>query len=411
MLLSLLLMSLSLAGEPHGPGSVGWNTLQETADEAFDRGPGVAWDARTDALDAARRAEPSPLQSFFLQLEPDPRPGANALEGLQAAVQIGIGDRRGRQRALWQSLGHESRAGETEQRWRFHQAVTDDFLTWWLADAIAEHLAEHADELDAWLAPFVSGVAQGTMSAAQLDDLRAEVSRLRAEVADAAYEAEVARGALSSRLGWDAHPVTGGLATLSAVAVEARNPWRALPEVLDRHPAIARLDAAIRSAEAQAAAARWSTPAQLGVGTSVRTGADGTPQVVPLLLLTVPLSNPDAPLARTSMGEARALAAEAGWERVRLAAWVRAEADALDAAQQRWQSLDTAVEQPLRARLKRLEDGLVRGLAGATEVILARRDLHEAFHRRTLAAAEVLRRRARGDVLLDLIHPTSEASP
>jgi hypothetical protein len=169
---------------------------------------------------------------------------------------------------------------------------------------------------------------------------------------------------------------------------------------VDALPELRALDAQAAALRAEARAARADSPVSLSAGAVLRLTPDGTLSAGPLLALQVPLANPSAPEARAADGRAEAVTAERAWRLTQLRAEVEAEAAALDAAVARHAAVTATVEAPLRGRLERLELAHDRGLVPVEAVLVARRDVHEAFHDRALAAADLLARRARGTALL-----------
>lgn len=398
----LLWMFAAWAG---GATSLGWTDLPAAVDAAWATGGGAAWDARVDGASDARRAEPLPFQNLQLQWAPDARSGS-VFGDTQATVQFGVGDRLGSRRAMWAGEGALREAQAAVQHQLMTEAVQATWLDGWLALALAEHLQEHSDGLAVELDRLREAAARGALPRTVVDDLSVELGRLRAESAAELQRVELARVRLASLLGAAVDIAPVGIARLEEDVVEVPegpNPWAGLADHVESFPQVRLLDASIAAAQARARALRWDTPGQIGAGVQVRVAPDGSTYAVPLVIGTVPFGNASAPEARDAAAAATALEAERAFAVAQLRATVAAEGAALDAALARHAVLAAGVEAPMRERLDRLSAGLRTGASTVEAVLLARRDLHEAFHARAAALADVLVRRARGLALLDLV--------
>lgn len=394
MLAWVLVASLSLAADP-----VSWSALDATVAEAWDQGQGAAATARADGARDARRAVALPLDSVFAQLEPDPRPDASPWEGLQLALQLTVGDQRGAARARWAAEAAQAEAAAAEARLAFGGDVRAAWLAGWVAVEMADHLDAFADDLGALLDAPRAARAAGVLAPAALEDLEVEIGRLRREAAGARVEAADAQGRLSSLLGRAVRLDPTGMPDLEGALPAQDDPWDPLRAQLATHPRLRALATAEQLALAEARAARSAPRALVGGGVSLRSDASGGVRAVPLVLLQVPLSNPQAPEARAQRAEADALSRELAWARQRLEAAVEASSTAWQAAVDRVETLQTAAEAPLRRRLDRLEEALGAGAIDATPVLLAIRDLHEAHHEHALAVADLVARRAHAEAL------------
>ncbi len=400
-----------------------WQALDAASADAWSRGDGAAWRARSDGARAAARAVAPPLTELTLSVAPDTRPGQPVVDdNWQAQLGFSLGDRRGAAVRLWRAVAASLDASARADALAFRDAARQAWLGAWVPAAFAHHLEAHAAELAADLDPLRRAAERGVLSAAEVDDLAVELGRLRAEAAAFASRAEAAEVHLSALIGRHVHVDPDALGDLEASLPPARNPWAAVADALAAdpaaHPDVAAATARVRAVEAESERARREPVATLGAGLLLRTGVSGAGQLRvtpgPLLTLSIPLSNPAADDARALRGEVAAAEAAAGRARDVTLAAVRAEAETLEAAASRLQAMLRDVEAPMQARVERLEAGLDLGAASARDLILARRDLHEAFHARALAAADLLARRARGEALaeaLGLTSPPAEEAP
>jgi len=361
------------------------------------------FDARVEGVERARKGTPTPIRGLQGQFMPDVRSGGELWDDTQAQLLLGIGDRRGAELRRWASQAEALEAERRSAWWRLQEEVRDTWLEWWVSDALAHHLDEHIEGLVDELGPLRDAASKGAVAPAVVLDLEVELARLRSESAKIAMDASEARTELAFLLGKDVRPSHEALPDLEQVVPEEGNPWRELDGQVDGLPQLQSLDAQIDLAQrsSRALKARWT--ATLGLGVGFRANAQEGTYAVPMVTLMVPLGSFNLPDARMAQGEAEALRAQRDWQRTRWEAKIRAEARALDAARARHHLVADEVEGPLRDRVARVEAGLRTGSVSVAEVILARRDLHEAFHERAAMTADLLIRQWRGEALLHML--------
>lgn len=387
------------------PVVLAWSDLPSATVSAYETGPGASWRAELEGLEAARRREPLTGAWVSLQVSPDVRPGEAALDdNSQAMIGITLGDRRGSRRAWWAATASALEAHAEADALAYADAVRSGWLDAWEAAAFAAHLDAYAEELGGLVHGLRDRVEAGVLPALAVDDLEVELSRLRAEAAAEAQRADLAGITLASLLGRAVVVDAASLPSLEAEIGSGDNPWALALAGLDAHPALRALDAETAALRAEARVARSSTPISLSAGALWRVQAGGSPMPGPVIALQVPLANLMAPEARAAAGRAEAMEASRTWALTRLRAEVDAEARTLDATRARHALVVATVEDPLRSRLARLEAALAAGAVTVDALILAGRDLHDAFHSRAQVAAELIACRARGEALLSTLN-------
>jgi hypothetical protein len=389
---------LALAAAAADP--IGWDALPSAIDDAWARGPGAVVAARLDGTAAASRAEPWGAPRLDAQTAPVIG-GSGPLfdDNTSIVASMSIGGRRAARRAWWEAQTVHLASAAHAEKLAFADEARALWLDAWVAGELAEHLTEHAAELEARVATLQAGVAEGLVSTLTIGELEVEVGRLRAEAAVSSMRAEVARVALSGHLGADVDVALDSLPAIEEDLPDAPNPWdEAIARVQDL-PSLRAMQAAVDAADAEAAALRRSAPPEIGVGGIWRNTDRDIGPPGPLFTVGIPLGNPDAPAARDAAGRAEALRRALAFAVQRQTAALRAERAALASAEGRHALMRDRVEGPLVARVARLTEAVAAGAAPVQLLLLARRDLHEAFHARADAAAEVRVRRARGQAL------------
>lgn len=376
-----------------------WAELESASAQAWSAGPGAVYRARIDGAQAARGAEPLGLNRVEAMFSPRIDGGPILDDNTKLLLHTTLGGRRAARRTWWLAQVDHLDQQEAADRLAFFDVARTLWLDAWVASSLAEHLNEHAAGLDAEIALLRRGQEARLISQIALDELVVEAGRLRVEAATFAQQAEVARIALAGHLGREVEVVVDSMSSLEVRLEPAANPWDLVLNRLDDLPELQALRAEAEVARAESQALRRDTPIRLGAGVIWRTPLydDGPPG--PTLALNVPLGNPAAPAAREA--EARVLAAQRArlFALQRQRATILAERAALVAAEARYELLLERVEGPLAERVERLTRAVREGAAPIHLLLFARRDLHEAFHGRADAAAEVRIRRERGRAL------------
>ncbi|TVQ92966.1 MAG: hypothetical protein EA397_05615 [Deltaproteobacteria bacterium] len=376
-----------------------WTVLEAESARSWDAGPGAVYRAQIRGAQAAHSAEPMGLNRLEALFSPRMDGSPLIDDNTQVLLHTTLGGRRAARRSWWLAqVDHLDQRAAADRLTYFDLARTL-WLDAWVATSLAEHLEEHAVELDAEITALRRGEQARLVSPMILDELMVEAGRLRVEAATFAQQAEVARVALVGHLGREVEVVVDSLTSLEVELEREPNPWDLVLERLDGLPELRALTAEAEVARTQSQALRRDTPIRLGAGIIWRTPIydDGGPG--PTFALTVPFGNASAPAAREA--EARALAAQRArlFALQRQRATITAERAALIAAEARYELLLERVEGPLTERVGRLTRAVREGAAPIHLLLFARRDLHEAFHGRADAAAEVRVRRERGKAL------------
>lgn len=376
-----------------------WAELEAASAQAWSAGPGAVYRARIDGAEAARSAEPLGLTRFGASIAPrlDAPPAID--DNTQVQLRTTVGGRRAARRTWWvaqvDQLGQQAAA----DRLAFEDQARTLWLDAWVAVSLAEHLEEHAEDLDTQIAALRDAERAQLISTIALDELVVEAGRLRIEAATFAQRAEVARVALAGHLGQDVEVELDSLPPLESDLEPAPNPWDQVLERIEALPELRALTAQATASEAEARAHRRDTPIELGAGMIWRNPAYDSGGPGPSFSVSVPLGNPAAPAAREAQARAEAALRAHTFALDRQRATIHAERAALVAAEARYALLRDRVEGPLTARVERLSRAVREGAAPIHLLLFARRDLHEAFHSRADAAAEVRVRRERGRAL------------
>lgn len=402
MLAWLLVAALAFA-EP--PAIIGWDALAEHTRVAFSAREGAAYDARDAALRDAWNHEPLTEATFEVQLAPTSRAGlATWDDNNMARVGFTLGDRRGARRAWWAAQSHLLESEADVAALRYAEDVRVAWLDAWVSASMARHLREHVDALQQRRDTLVQAVTSGIVTRDTLDGLDAEVGRMRAEASDYAQQTAAHGVTLARLLG---EVITPDLDAPPSTPSD-ENPWQVAAIHVDASPHVRAAASARDVHRADARVARRSAPPTLTIGalwrpTPIASGGTSSGAPGGVVALTVPLTNLGASDARAASGQAAAADVQYRAQRDALRAAFIAEANALDHARRRVPMLFAEVEAPLEARVERLRAALERGATTFESLVLAERDLHEAFHDRARATADLLLREARGATLRDAL--------
>lgn len=386
----ILLATLSVAAA--APVTVTWEVLPRLAAETWREGPGAAAEERAQgSVSASRRPQRGPAAVWA-----EVQRGLPAQDQLTVAVdlplRLGLAETR-----AGEAQAEATRAAARADQAAWSEAVRVAWLDGWAARENSLHLEEYSAELSEWVAPLEAAAARGLVARLDVAELRVEQARVRAEKAASDESAAAADARLSALLGTSAR-VDPNDEALHALELPAANPWPALEARAAQVPEVAAARAQARAADADRRAL-WSEAlptASLG-GMTVQ-GPEGA---VPLVFggLSLPLRTDGAARRIEARAAAAAQSAEARWQESRAQARISAEALRWDAARSRIDALERELIAPLQDRQDQTLAAVQAGLAPASRLVLARRDLHEAEHEQILVLVSLLASQARAAAL------------
>lgn len=394
-----LLVTLSVAAA--APASVTWEALPRLAAETWREGPGAA--AVEQALGAAaasRRPQRGPA-AIWAEVQRGVPAQDQLIVAVDLPLRLGLAETRaGEARAA------ALRAGARADEATWSEAVRVAWLDGWAARENSLHLEEYSTELAEWVAPLEAAAARGLVAQLDVAELRVEQARVRAEKAASDEAAAAADARLSTLLGASVR-VDPDDEALHALELPVANPWPALLARAGQVPevAAARAQAQVAVATRQQVWSEALPTASLG-GMTVQ-GASGT---VPLLFagLSVPLRTDGASRRVEARAAAAAQTAEARWRESRSQARISAEALRWDAARSRIEALERELIAPLQDRQDQTLAAVQAGLAPASRLVLARRDLHEAELEQILVLVSLLASQARAAALADALDASGD---
>jgi outer membrane protein TolC len=383
-----------------------WDNVTPVASSIWDETSGRAWSARKDGAQTARSAVPGRLRSLdgsvSGELNTD---GESSLSEYtaDAALTIQLGRLQGRQRARMQA---EARALDAEARAdkaSYVYGVQEAFVAWRSAELERSHLQHYLAEATEALEPVRNARDNNLVTALDLADLEAEIVRVRAELTDAKQAADFARATLLARLGRDCDLSEQSAAELDIADMPAlddrENPWLRPIAQVDALPAVRAHRARIEATRAHASVFDAAEPLEMSIGAGVRSVGFNENFIVGTLGFTLPLARPGAMESVLASSEATAAEHNLDWLIQRSRADLRARADRYVALRASYQQYSGEVLAAMRERTELAEEALARGHIEMDRLILARRDLHEVFHRVVTLYTKIQAHHLRADAL------------
>ena len=361
-------------------GTLRWRDVRTTATRAHELYRSSTTAARARGARQARAHVPRRINGLNVSAQPEWSPPGNPEPPehiASASLNVQLGRQLARQRDAYEAMARVFELEGDLERERFVRTVEDAYTRWWALALELAHLEHYTEDALATLEELRRARERGDLMALEIADLEGELAWLENELARTRQDALEARATLVEVLGEACELTTPP--SIETSREQPPNPWRPLEAKVEELPQIQYMRAQIEAAKASRNVQVKRAP-QLSLGAGVR-GVGGVHSFpFATLSLTIPLGDPNAPAREMLAGEVEARRAELAVNQRMLAANLNARALRYDALSQRLASYPSQVLSPLEARVDLIAKAHAAGHARLRQLLLARRELHEAHH-------------------------------